>query len=106
MSNTVEVIPLLNAQQQGMSATITNIATKQEVFAQVAQYVAAEVVAEENKKLDKAAEDPEASLVSRDGGQEHSSYQEQRQQHQKDDSVETSPSYHNPLAGKLFNTKI
>ncbi len=66
MSNTI--IPLLNAQQQGMSTTITNIATRQEVFAQVAQYVAAEVVAEENKKLDKAADDPEASLVNRDGG--------------------------------------
>lgn len=105
MSN--QIIPLLNAQQQGMSATITDISTRGEVFAQVAQYVAAEVVAEENKKLDKAADDPEAALVSRDGGSKQDAAQQNPQQrHEKDENVETCPSYHNPLAGKLFNAKV
>ncbi len=104
MSNTI--IPLLNAQQQGMSTTITNIATRQEVFAPVAQYVAAEVVAEENKKLDKAADDPEASLVNRDGGGQNEPQENFQQRHEKEEDVETSPSYHNPLAGKLFNAKV
>lgn len=105
MSN--QIVPLLNAQQQGMSATITDVSTKQEVFAQVAQFVAAEVVAEENKKIDKAADDPEAALVSRDGGNKQNNQQENPQQrHEKDENVETCPSYHNPLAGKLFNAKV
>lgn len=105
MSN--QIVPLLNAQQQGMSATITDISTKQEVFAQVAQFVAAEVVAEDNKKIDKAADDPEAALVSRDGGNKQNASQENLQQrHEKDENVETCPSYHNPLAGKLFNAKV
>lgn len=105
MSN--QIVPLLNAQQQGMSATITDVSTKQEVFAQVAQFVAAEVVAEENKKIDKAADDPEAALVSRDGGNKQNNSQENPQQrHEKDENVETCPSYHNPLAGKLFNAKV
>lgn len=105
MSN--QIVPLLNAQQQGMSQTITDISTKGEVFAQVAQYVAAEVVAEDNKKLDKAADDPEAALISRDGGRKQEQPQEnQQQRHEKDENVETCPSYHNPLAGKLFNAKV
>lgn len=106
MSNS-QIIPLLNAQQQGMSTTIADISTRGEVFAQVAQFVAAEVVAEDNKKLDKAADDPEASLVSRDGGNKQNPSQENPQQrHEKDENVETCPSHHNPLAGKLFNAKV
>ncbi len=105
MSN--QIVPLLNAQQQGMSTIIADISTKQEVFAQVAQFVAAEVVAEDNKKIDKAADDPEAALVSRDGGNKQNGSQENLQQrHEKDENVETCPSYHNPLAGKLFNAKV
>lgn len=104
MSN--QIVPLLNAQQQGMSQTITDISTRGEVFAQVAQYVAAEVVAEDNKKLDKAADDPEAALISRDGGHKQEQPQENQQRHEKDENVETCPSYHNPLAGKLFNAKV
>lgn len=91
MSN--QIVPLLNAQQQGMSQTITDISTRGEVFAQVAQYVAAEVVAEDNKKLDKAADDPEAALISRDGGRKQEQPQEnQQQRHEKDENVETSTS--------------
>ncbi len=105
MSN--EIVPLLNAQQQGMSVTIANIANRQEVFAQVAQVVAAQTVAEENKKLEKTAEDPQAALVSRDGGGNGSGFQEKpAPRHEKDEDVETCPSYHNPLAGKLVNAKV
>ncbi len=93
MSN--QIVPLLNAQQQGMSTIIADISTKQEV------------VAEDNKKIDKAADDPEAALVSRDGGNKQNGSQENLQQrHEKDENVETCPSYHNPLAGKLFNAKV
>ena len=105
MSN--EIVPLLNAQQQGMSTTIANIANRGEVFAQVAQVVVAEVIAEDNKKLEKSADDPEASLVSRDGGNKQEASQENLQQrHEKDGNVETCPSHHNPLAGKLFSAKV
>ncbi len=105
MSN--EIVPLLNAQQQGMSATITGIAARQDAFAQVAQVVASQIVAEESKKLEKTAEDPESGLVSRDGGGNNSAYQETYRQHrEKEEDVETCPSYHNPLAGKLVNAKV
>lgn len=104
MSN--EIIPILNAQQQGMATTISNIATRPEVMSQVSQYVSAQIVEDENKKLDKVAEDEDSSLVSRDSEGKNSFEGSPKQEHKKDKNVITCPSYHNPLSGKLLNTKV
>lgn len=104
MSN--EIIPILNAQQQGMATTISNIATRPEVMSQVSQYVSAQIVEDENKKLDKVAEDESSPSVSREGKENNSFQAPPKQEHKKDKNVITCPSYHNPLSGKLLNTKV
>ncbi len=101
-----EIIPILNAQQQGMATTISNIATRPEVMSQVSQFVSSQLVAEENKKLDKVAEDESSPLVTRDGKENNSFQSPPRQEHKKENNINTCPSYHNPLSGKLLNTKV
>jgi len=100
------IIPLLNAQQQGMAPLVNAVATRAEVMAQASQTIVAELVKEEGKRLAKVADDPEASTISEEqqGSQEFTEQEHTRREPEED--VETAPSYHNPMAGHLLSTKV
>ena len=100
------IIPLLNAQQQGMAPLINAVTTRAEVIAQASQTMVADLIKEEEQKLDKVADDPGASTVSeREQGSQEFVPQEQTPR-EPEENVETAPSYHNPLAGHLLSTKV
>ena len=99
------IIPLLNAQQQGMAPLVNAVTTRAEVIAQASQTIVADLIKEEGKKLEKVADDPTSSTVTE---REHSSpdFTEQEERREPEEDVETAPSYHNPLAGHLLSTKV
>lgn len=99
-------IPLLNAQQQGMSPLINALATRSDVIAQTSQVTVAELIKEESEKLDKIEGGPEGLTVT---DQEHTSQEFVEQEYirrEPEEDIESAPSYHNPLAGHLLNTKV
>lgn len=99
-------VPLLNAQQQGMAPLVNALTTRAEVIAQASQTIVAELIEDESKKLEKVADDPTASTVT---DREHHSQEfveQERDRREPEQDVETAPSYHNPMAGHLLNTKV
>ena len=100
------IIPLLNAQQQGMSSLVNSVVTRSEVIAQASQDIVGDLIKEENQKLNKVADDPAEMSVSE---REHDSpefAEHEDTRREPEDDVDTAPSYHNPMAGKLLNTKV
>ncbi len=103
----IPTIPLLNAQQQGIAALVNNLATRTEATTQAAQHIVANLVKEESQKLEETASSSLMQTVSEDGhNQGELMQQEQNPQREPEENVERSPSSHNPLAGKLFDTRV
>ncbi len=99
-------IPLLNAQQQNIAPLVNAVATRPEMIAQASKDIVAALIEEESKKLDKLAEDPNASSITdEEQGSSHFSEKEQTPR-EPEENIETAPSYHNPLAGHLLSTKV
>ncbi len=102
----ISTIPLLIAQQQGMASTVNNLATRTDVATQAAQHTVSALIKEESKKLDEVENSPQTNSVS---DEQESSQEFVEQEHNKrepEEDVETSPSSHNPYAGKLFDTRV
>lgn len=106
MSNII--IPLLNAQQQGMAPYAVAALVKDDVAAQTTQVIAKQTIQEESEQLGKIVENQNASMVTdeKEGEAETPTPHQKKKQREPLEDVETAPSYHNPLAGNLLNEKV